>query len=364
MNNKENNNNKAAALNEPNITPQGNIKEFKEKLEKINKEAAEPLSPEELKDLINDKSILNNNNMREFWEKIQTEAYKPFNTGLSFFDDITGGIIKQSLVLLLAAPSVGKTTLAQQIAESIARQEEPVLYFNLEMSQEQMLAKAISNRLALKQKTLNITALKVLQGYSWNEYEAEAIKQEIALYSQDTAPYIQYSKGNMKTNIEDIKERLEEIGSQAIENNQKPPCVFLDYLHLVTSEKKSADPKELIKEVVTAFKQYAIKYNTFSFIIVAVNRDSASGSLTMQSGRDTSAIEYSGDYILALNYKALEDLKSADKNQIEAALMKARSTDTREMTIKILKHRLGKPGINNNIKYNAPCNLFYEQKTR
>ena len=60
----------------------------------------------------------NRDDLTDFLEKIQTEAYKPYQTGLSFFDNLLGGgVIQQSILLLMAAPGTGKTALAQQIAE-------------------------------------------------------------------------------------------------------------------------------------------------------------------------------------------------------------------------------------------------------
>ncbi|MFG0266988.1 MAG: replicative DNA helicase [Rhodopirellula sp. JB055] len=56
-------------------------------------------------------------------------------TGLTDFDQMTGGLHHGELIILAARPSMGKTALAMNIAEHVAiEQREPVLFVSLEMS--------------------------------------------------------------------------------------------------------------------------------------------------------------------------------------------------------------------------------------
>ena len=82
-----------------------------------------------------------------FMEKVQTETYRPIQTGMAAFDRLLrGGIPRQSLVILSAAPGTGKTTLAQQIFETAATHGTDVVFLNLEMSREQLIATAARRR--------------------------------------------------------------------------------------------------------------------------------------------------------------------------------------------------------------------------
>ena len=146
----------------------------------------------------------------DFLEKIQTEAYKPYQTDLSFFDDLlNGGVIRQSLLLLMAAPGTGKTTLCQQISEAMAAHRKPVIYLNLEMSREQMLAKAISGRLAKRGKFYS--ALHIMQGYKWSEADAAEIKEALQEYSRDIFPYLQYNPDGVGGDLDSILEYLKAV---------------------------------------------------------------------------------------------------------------------------------------------------------
>lgn len=291
-----------------------------------------------------------------FLEKIQTEAYKPNSTGLHFFDNLTGGgIVNQSLLLLMAAPGAGKTTLAQQLAEAIAKDKRPVLYFNFEMSAEQMLAKAISAK-AYKYG-VDKTALQILQGYRWTEADRKSIEAAIDDYRQNNYPYIRYNPPGTTNEINGLLQYLDRAGAAAIAKGQQAPAAVIDYLHLITSRDK-LDAQELIKQTVKGLKGYAVKYNTFVVVISATNRDSnKQGRITLESGRDSSNIEYTGDYVISLNYDDI-DSRKVKANDVEA-IAQLQQAKRRVMILRILKSRFFMPGKSERIMFDAAHNLFY-----
>lgn len=239
--------------------------------------------------------------LSSFLYKIQSEAYRPYETGLKFFDELlNGGAMQQSMLLLMAAPSAGKTALAQQIAEEMASRKKKVIYLNFEMSREQMYARAISNRLKVKYGK-NYSALKILQGYKWEESEKEDIITTANEYRSNNYKYISYNPNNVTSDLDTITTYLNQIGERAKVKGEEAPIIFVDYLHLISSSKR-IDTQELIKQATYTLKNYAKNYNTLVFAIVATNRESNKGGrITLESGRDSSNIEYSADYVLSLN---------------------------------------------------------------
>lgn len=292
----------------------------------------------------------------DFLEKIQTEAYKPYQTDLSFFDDLlNGGVIRQSLLLLMAAPGTGKTTLCQQISEAMAAHRKPVIYLNLEMSREQMLAKAISGRLAKRGKFYS--ALHIMQGYKWSEADAAEIKEALQEYSRDIFPYLQYNPDGVGGDLDSILEYLKAVGEQAKAAGAAAPVVVVDYLHLISS-RNGIDTQELIKQSVTGLKKYAIDYNTFVIGIVATNRISnSSGRITLESGRDSSNIEYTADYQLSLNYYDIDNGKVSPNDVEKIAVLQQQ--EERQMIIRVLKGRFVAPGRSAKVWFNAASNYFY-----
>ena len=65
-------------------------------------------------------------------------------TGIYDLDSMICGLHKQELTIIGARPGVGKTTLALQIAEKIARNDKNVLFVSLEMSDNQLIQKMIA----------------------------------------------------------------------------------------------------------------------------------------------------------------------------------------------------------------------------
>lgn len=301
------------------------------------------------------KNYIDKNYIDDFLEKIQTEAYKPYQTDLSFFDDLMkGGVIRQSLLLLMAAPAAGKTTLCQQIAEAMAAHQKPVIYLNLEMSREQMIAKAISMRLAKRGKFYS--ALHIMQGYKWSEAEAADIKEALQEYSRDIFPYLQYNPDGVDSDLDNIIEYLKAVGEQAKATGTAAPVIVVDYLHLISS-RNGIDTQELIKQSVTGLKKYAIDYNTFVIGIVATNRlSNSSGRITLESGRDSSNIEYTADYQLSLNYYDIDNGKISPNDVEKVSILQQQ--EERQMIIRLLKGRFVKSGRSAKVWFNSANNYF------
>ena len=294
--------------------------------------------------------------LAEFFEQIQTEAYKPYQTGLSFFDNLLGGgMISQTVLLILAAPAAGKTTLCQQIAEEIARRQKPVIFLNLEMSRNQMLAKAISATASQMAKS-KITAMDVMQGYRWDGRTRTIITKAYEEYRANVYPYMKYNPEEVGAELDDIKQYLDKQGQEARAAGTPAPAVVLDYLHLVTAPE--FEQQTVIKKTVTAIKDYCKDYDTFAIVISAINRvSSGSGRITMESGRDSSNIEYGCDAQISLNYWEVDQGLTSANNEEEMGALKCKPL--RRMILRVLKARFYEAGRYANVYFHAATNRFY-----
>lgn len=236
----------------------------------------------------------------------EARTFEPIPTGIKDIDRaLEGGFVRKNLVTLGAPPAMGKTALAQWIFENIAQAGQDVLYINLEMSREQLLARSIS-RLAWKYSKKDFSALEVLRGYAWTREQREAITDAAARYKADIAPHFIYNPDGVTNNIDSILAAMEAETARLKAQGKPAPLICIDYLQLVDSGQR--DAVEGIKGVIFRLKDFAKRENTVVFAIIANNRASnKSGTIDMESGRDTSAIEYSGDIMLGLAYTAIED---------------------------------------------------------
>lgn len=239
----------------------------------------------------------------------EARTFEPIPTGIRSVDKaLEGGFIRKTLVTLGAMPGMGKTAVAQWIFENIATAGQDVLYINLEMSREQLLARSIS-RLAWKYDNRDLSALDVLRGYEWTDGQRETITKAADIYKRDIAPHFIYNPDGVTNSIDSILKAMEAETVRITSQGRPAPLVCIDYLQLVDSEER--DAIEGLKGVIFKLKDFAKRNNTVVFVIIANNRTSnKSGNVDMESGRDTSAIEYSGDVMLGLAYTAIDDKRT------------------------------------------------------
>jgi replicative DNA helicase len=287
-------------------------------------------------------------------QDFQTKRYEPIPTGIPGIDQvINAGFIRQTLVTLGAAPGAGKTMLAQQILEHIAvAGRADVLYFNLEMSRAQLLARSLS-------RLTGYSATTIMRGYQWNNTQRAEITAAAAAYRETVAPHMVYEDQH-SSDYQKILKRMEE-GYTRRKDQQLPFIVCIDYLQLLTSEDVREEGVEIIKHSLKAFKDFATRTGSVIFMIMAHSRAiNESGAITQGAGRDTSAIEYSGDLQLSLNYAKIADGTYASKAAMRRAIAEGKLTkDTfSDIALVCTKNRFGPPDTVCGMKMEPKKNLF------
>ena len=134
-------------------------------------------------------------------EMERRKSEKTVRYGLPTLDRLTGGLHRKELTSLAARPSVGKSALALQIALRVASDGNKVLFFPLEMSEEQTFSRII---------TMNGIA-------SGSELKSGKLKLENMEFSRDMLHDLEQS-GNLK--IYEGVNRLERI--QTVIEQEKP----------------------------------------------------------------------------------------------------------------------------------------------
>lgn len=299
-----------------------------------------------------------------FLEKARSRAFEPIPTGYKSIDAaIGGGFIRQTIALLGAAPGAGKTIFAQQICENIAKEGKAnILYYNLEMSAEQLIARSLS-------RDTEYTPLQILQGYKWTPQQAPVIMEAAERYKKTIAPRIKYNPCT-SADYEQIHQSMERE-AEAIEaaGDTLPLVVVVDYLQLLQGENK--DAVETIKAAVMAFKDFAIKHNAVVFLIMAHSRaTNESGEVKQGAGRDTSAIEYSADLQMALNYadvsgavldeKGLKAMYEKVSDYLSKGEVSKASNEMSYRKLTITKNRFGQERSSAKLRFFGDSSKFME----
>lgn len=320
-----------------------------------------------------------------FLQEVRTRDFEPIPTGIYDIDKATaGGFTRRTLVLLSGAPGLGKTALAQAITENIAKAGRDCLFLNLEMDRNQLLARSLS-RIAWTEYRADITPLEVLRGYSWTEEQAERIAAAAAKYRAEIAPRMIYNPDNLTNALDAVLQVMEAETMRIKAAGRDAPIVCLDYLNLVDAGEK--DATEGLKRTIYTLKDFATRHNTVVMAITATNRASnKAGTVEMESGRDTSAVEYSGDLMLGLSYTAIEDRRKVtykfDEMDDSGNIITKTETDTcdletirrmrtyayehgeempsvcNEISLKVLKNRFGEPQRRAKLHFDGRHNLY------
>ena len=256
----------------------------------------------------------------QFVDIVKTRTFEPIPSGIPDLDRaLDGGFTRDSVIIINAAPGMGKSALASQIVEYLARGNDEregydVVYFNLEMSRETMLARSIA-RTAYDLGYKGITTNRVLRGYEWGE-DTNKIEQSIERYKNTVAKHLVYNPGKNTTDLNTIMRKID----REAEHLGHAPIVALDYCQLVTGQ-PGEDAISAIRNTMLSLENYASENHTLVFAISANNRESMkSGRSDMFSGRDSSNLEFGASLLLGIEYAALtKRLKTDDWTNIDKA---------------------------------------------
>lgn len=260
------------------------------------------------------------------------------------------GGLAAGLYTIGAISSLGKTTFALQMADTIAAAGKDVLIIALEMSAFELMAKSISRittETAQKERDRK-TVQGILQGTRWTHYSAaehEAIEEAAAIYSK-LAQHLFIVEGIGTIGAKEVRQAVK----KHIEMTGKAPVLIVDYLQILAPADPHATDKANTDKAVLEMKRISRDYNMPVICISSFNRQNYKEKVSMEALKESGAIEYSSDVVIGLQLKGAGD-SSFDVN-------KAKSQTPREIEAVILKNRSGKTGQTIPFNYDPRFNLF------
>lgn len=287
-------------------------------------------------------------------------AYTP--TGFTALDAELDGGLYPGLYIIGAVSSLGKTTLALQIADNIAKSGEDVLIFSLEMAAGELMAKSIS-RLTYELCGGNTGNAKTVRGYTtykryagYSSAELELIRKAEEAFS-GYAGRLTYKEGLGNIGAEEIKQAVK----QHIAITGKKPTVIIDYLQILAPADVRASDKQNTDKAILELKRLSRDYGIAVLGISSFNRDNYTAAATMSAFKESGAIEYGSDVLLALQPAGMEEAgtdrqKAANKKKLDTC----KASEVRQVEAVILKNRNGKTGGSITFNYYAMFNCFEE----
>ena len=297
------------------------------------------------------------NHLKEFINGIDENANTTYiPTRFKALDTVLDGGLYEGLYIVGAISSLGKTTFVTQMCDQIAESGQEILIFSLEMARTELMAKSISRLtfLDVLKNAGRIQDAKTARGITTGSRYARYSQVEKDLIQRAIDTYGRYAENIfIHEGIGDIgTEQIRETVNKHISITGRKPVVLIDYLQILAPTNDRATDKQNTDKAVLELKRISRDFKIPVIAISSFNRDNYSSPVSMQSYKESGAIEYSSDILIGLQ------LKGAGKKEFDVTEAKAKNP--REIELVILKNRNGATGKRIQYKYYPMFNYFEE----
>ena len=266
-------------------------------------------------------------NVNEVYEEIRQiylnqGSTRGVPTGFYEIDQMTGGLQPANLIIIAGRPSMGKTSLAMNMASHIAMVEKrSVAFFSLEMSKNDLLMRLVGTAAAVDGNKIRSGELNE---DDWERiYDATELLNNSKLFIDDTT----------SIGVTEIRSKCRRIKDLSL--------VVIDYISLMATENKESRQQE-VSLLSRQLKGLARTLNVPVIVLSQLNRGVTSGrkghTPMLSDLRESGAIEQDADLVMLVHrpgYYQDED-EDVDKNLAQIIIAKQRngSTGTVELTWK------------------------------
>lgn len=281
------------------------------------------------------------------------KSFKGRSTGFKSLDREINGVIP-GLYVLGAISSLGKTTFITQLADQMASRGEHIIFFSLEQSRFELVAKSISRQTCILNPKEAKTSLAIMQNTDVADITIKAVEQY-----QEIAHNTIIVEGNFNININSIRNYVEEY----ITFTGIKPVVVLDYLQILRPLNDKLTDKQQVDYNVTELKRISRDFDIPIFVICSFNRENYATIVDFASFKESGAIEYSADVVMGLQLKVMEEIqnmKNPSKAQVREKMNNAKNETPRQVELVGLKNRNGKSYFKCEFKYYPAFNYFEE----
>ncbi|MES9904270.1 MAG: replicative DNA helicase [Sedimenticola sp.] len=243
----------------------------------------------------------------------QDEPITGLSTGFTDLDDKTSGLQPSDLIIVAGRPSMGKTTLAMNIAETVAINSGlPVAVFSMEMPGEQLAMRMMSSLGRINQSRVRNGKL---EDDEWPRLtSAVSLLAEAKLYIDDTPAM---SPLEIRARSRRLMREHGELG-----------LIMIDYLQLMQIPGMSDNRTNEISTISRSLKALAKELKVPVIALSQLNRSleqRTNKRPIMSDLRESGAIEQDADLVIFIYRDEVYNDDSPDKGRAEIIIAKQRN---------------------------------------
>ena len=248
-------------------------------------------------------------------------------TGFADLDEKTHGLHPGEMIVIAARPSMGKTSLAMNIAEHVAvDQKRPVGVFSLEMTAESLVTRMLCSRSRVNMHDIQHGMLD--ESTHGNMTQAASDMMEAPLFIDDAAGL----------DILGLRTRARRMAQQ-----HKVELFIVDYIQLLRSSSRRAENRQQeIADISGGIKSLAKELDVPIVVLSQLNREveARQGKPRLSDLRESGAIEQDADFVglLYIPSEAEEDVAAGkESHAVHLLVAKQRNGPTGDIPLTFLK---------------------------
>ncbi len=239
-------------------------------------------------------------------------------TGFRQLDNVLGGLQKSDMIVLGARPSIGKSSLALDIARQTALNGNKVAIFSLEMSTDQLVDRFIAAE-------ANVDLWKIRTGIlsSHGELNDYALLRDALTRLSETKIFIDDTPGLTALQIRTKARRL--MSEQGLD------LIIIDYLQLIGTSSNYINPVQQYTEISKAIKIIARELNVPVLALSQLSRSVEQRIPPvpkLSDLRETGSIEQDADVVMLLYREDRYRKTTENTNVAEVIIAKHRNGAT------------------------------------
>ncbi len=246
-------------------------------------------------------------------------------TGFTELDRMTSGLQLADLLVIAARPSVGKTSLALNIAQHIAfREGRSVGFFSLEMSKEQIGFRVLCSE-------ADVDAKKVRDGYASKEATVRLVTAQSKIAGTNF-----FLDDSAALTVPEMRAK-----AQRLKREKGLDVLFVDYLQLMAGHGRFDNRTQEVSQISRGLKLLAKELRVPILALSQLSRqpEQRKGELRkpqLADLRDSGSIEQDADVVIFLYREELYDRNTERKGIADVIIAKQRNGPTGDFPLVFL----------------------------